>query len=371
MQKCKALFLIQSLGGGGAEKVLVNLVNNMDKTRFDITVMALFGGGVNEQYLAPHVHYRAVWKKPFPGNSKILRCFSPELLHELLVKGKYDIEIAYLEGSAHRIVSGCRNPETKMFAWQHSTPFTERRAGLGYRSRREAERYFRRFKKIVCVADTIRQRFLEWYPTLENVTVIYNTNESEKILELSREKLEPGIFRSDELKVIGVGKITENKGFDRLARIHGRLRKEGLSVHTYILGEGEEKNSIKTYIDENGLSDTFTFLGYQKNPYKFVSRSDLYVCSSHSEGFSTAATEALIVGTPVCTVEVSGMKEMLGDKNEYGFVTENDDEALYQGIRKLLMDPKLLGHYKEQAKIRGRDFCTANTVAAVEYLLEE
>ena len=51
----KILFLIHDLGHGGAEKVLVNLVNNMDPTQFDITVMALFGGGVNEQFLKPHI----------------------------------------------------------------------------------------------------------------------------------------------------------------------------------------------------------------------------------------------------------------------------------------------------------------------------
>lgn len=59
-------------------------------------------------------------------------------------------------------------------------------------------------------------------------------------------------------------------------------------------------------------------------------------------------SRALIVGTPVCTVEVSGMKEMLGDHNEWGIVTENDDEALYQGIKRLIDDPALLSYYKEK-----------------------
>ena len=96
----------------------------------------------------------------------------------------------------------------------------------------------------------------------------------------------------------------------------------------------------------------------------------MYVCSSFSEGFSTAATEALIVGTPVCTVEVSGMKEMLGENNEWGIVTENDEEALYQGIKGLLDDPQLLAHYKEKAAQRGKTFSTENTVRAVEEMLE-
>lgn len=63
---------------------------------------------------------------------------------------------------------------------------------------------------------------------------------------------------------------------------------------------------------ENNLTDTFTFLGYRDNPYKYVKKADLYVCSSRREGFSTAVTEALIVGTPVVSTNCSGAYELLG-----------------------------------------------------------
>lgn len=85
---------------------------------------------------------------------------------------------------------------------------------------------------------------------------------------------------------------------------------------------------------ENNLTDTFTFLGYRDNPYKYVKKADLYVCSSRREGFSTAVTEALIVGTPVVSTNCSGAYELLGKNNEYGIVTENNEDALYEGIKK-------------------------------------
>mgnify|MGYP006896645094 CR=1 FL=1 len=78
----KILFLIHDLGHGGAEKVLVNLVNNMDPEQFDITVMALFGGGVNEQFLKPHIRYQTVFKRAFPGNSHVMKLFSSEILQK-------------------------------------------------------------------------------------------------------------------------------------------------------------------------------------------------------------------------------------------------------------------------------------------------
>ena len=73
----KILFLIHDLGHGGAEKVLVNLVNNMDPEKFDITVMALFGGGVNEQFLKPHIRYQTVFSRTFRGNSHLMKLLPP------------------------------------------------------------------------------------------------------------------------------------------------------------------------------------------------------------------------------------------------------------------------------------------------------
>ena len=203
---------------------------------------------------------------------------------------------------------------------------------------------------------------------ISNGMVLYNTNESDKIIKMAEEPMEKP-FRDDEFKLIGVGKIEEIKGFDRLARIHKRLVDEGYPVHTYILGEGNKKEELEKYLAEENIADSFTFLGYQTNPYKYVSKCDLFVCSSFAEGFSTAATEALIVGTPVVTTEVSGMKEMLGDNNEWGIVTDNNEEALYKGIKKLLDDKNLLAHYKEKAAERGKTFSTENTVRAVEEML--
>ena len=154
-----------------------------------------------------------------------------------------------------------------------------------------------------------------------------------------------------------------------MARIVKRLKDEGYPVHLYALGVGPFRGELEKYISENHLEKQITFLGYQTNPYKYVAKCDLFVCASLAEGFSTAATEALIVGTPVCTLKVSGMKEMLGANNEWGIVTENSEDALYDGIKDLLDHPDKLAHYKKMAALRGKMFSTENTVRAVEEML--
>lgn len=362
----KNLFLIHDLGQGGAEKVLVNLVNNMDPKKFDITVLALFGGGVNEQFLKDHVRFRAVFPRAFPGNSHVMKLFSPKLLHRWFIREKYDIEVSYLEGPCARIISGCETPGTKLVSWMHCTMHDPREAALGFRSIREAAAGYGRMDVLAFVSASVRDAFLKNCPYPGRCEILYNTNDSHRIAALSGETAE---MPQGQFLWCGVGKLAAVKGFDRMVRIQARLRQAGFDTRLLILGEGSQKAELEALAASCGVSDSVSFLGYQTNPYKYVAKCDLFVCASHSEGFSTAATEALMVGTPVCTVEVSGMKEMLGENNEWGIVTENDEEALYRGIRELLEDPVRLAYYKEKAAERGRDFSTEETVRAVEEML--
>lgn len=364
----KILFLIHDLGQGGAEKVLVNLVNNMDRSKFDISVTALFGGGVNEQFLAPDIHFRAVFSKEVLGNSKLMKLLTSAQLHRMCVKEHYDIEVSYLEGPSARVISGCEDVNTKLVSWIHVEQHTMERLSGSFRSEREARECYDRFGQTVCVSQYVHDDFCRILNFQKQCRVLYNTVESEKILAHADDTA-PELVDDGRIRLMAVGTLKESKGYMRLLSIIKRLHDEKYPVHLYILGIGPLQQEIERYIKANDLQEAVTLLGYQTNPYKYVSKCDLFVCASFAEGFSTAATEALIVGTPVCTVEVSGMKEMLGEHNEWGIVTENNEDALYQGIKDLLDHPDKLAHYKEKAVERGKTFSTENTVHAVEEML--
>lgn len=365
----KILFLIHDLGQGGAEKVLVNLVNNMDSTKFDITVLTIFGGGVNEQFLKPHIKHRSVFKKAFPGNSKVMKLFTPKFLHKWFIKEHYDIEVSYLEGPSARIISGCPYKDTKLVSWIHCTMQSAGDVSLGFRNIREAKFCYDRFDCAAFVSKGVKDAFLKNYDYKGSSYVMYNTIESDVILERSHETIDVEIS-SNSVNLIAAGTLKQVKGFDRLLGIVKKLKEDSLDFHLYILGRGPLQDDLEEYIESNNLSSNVTLLGYDTNPYKYISKCDMFVCSSYSEGFSTAATEALIVGTPVVTVEVSGMKEMLGENNEYGIVTENSEEALYEGIKKMLTTPGMLEDYAKRAQERGKYFSTENTTQAVESMLE-
>ena len=364
----KILFLIHDLGQGGAEKVLVNLVNNMDRSKFDVSVTVLFGGGVNEQFLDPDIHFHAVFPKEVPGNSKLMKLLTPKQLHRLCVKEHFDIEVSYLEGPSARVISGCQDKDTKLVSWIHVEQHTIDKLAGSFRSEQEARACYNRFDQTICVSKYVHDDFCQLLDFQKPCRVLYNTVESDKILAGASEAA-PELVDDRKIRIIAVGTLKQSKGYMRLLNIIKRLRDEQYPMHLYILGIGPLQAEMEEYIRRNELQDTVTLLGYQTNPYKYVSKCDLFVCASYAEGFSTAATEALIVDTPVCTVEVSGMKEMLGENNEWGLVTENSEEGLYQGIKKLLDDPALLAHYKGKAAERGKSFSTTSTVEAVEEML--
>ncbi len=367
----KVLFVIPNLSHGGAEKVLVNLVNNMNKSKFDITVQTLFDCGVNKKYLNEDIKYKFAFKKQVKGNSKLMLLFSPKTLYKRIIKEKYDIIVSYLEGPTARIVSGCGDKKTKKVSWIHIEMKTMAHIAKPFRNIEEARNCYNAFDKTICVAQTVLNDFTNAIDFKGDISVLYNTNETAKIKKLSQDSIDDLEFDKNIINIISVAKIIKPKGYERLARIHKKLVDDGFAHKFYILGLGDQKENIEKYLKENGLLESFVFLGYRDNPYKYVKNADLYVCSSYAEGFSTSVTEALIVGTPIVTTRCSGMEEMLGKNNEYGIVTDNDEESLYKGIKEVLMNKELLKKYAVLADKRGNKFSTANTVLAVEEMLED
>lgn len=363
------LFLITNLAHGGAERVLVNLANNLNKDKYDVTVMTIFDEGVNRQYLSANVHYRTVFHKSFHGIKYITAMLPASILHKLFVKEAYDYEIAYLEGPPAKIISGCKNSGTKLISWIHIELLSNKAFSEGFNSIAEAKKIYRKFAKIVCVSNTVKQCFENISEIYDNVGVLYNTNETELIRAKSIELVEDLEFDS-VFTVCSVAKIEDSKGYDRLLEVHKKLTDEGFLHRIILIGIGSQSEKLKERAKVYGVSDSFLLIGFRDNPYKYVAKSDLYICSSRREGFSTSVTEALIVGTPVVSTECSGAKELLGENNKYGIVVDNSIDGIYQGMKLMLKNPKLLEYYKEQAVIRGSYFSREKTVKAVEEMLE-
>ncbi len=367
--KIKILFFINSLTGGGAEKVLVNLVNSMDKTKFDVTVQTLFDVGVNKRYLNKDVEYRSVFSRTLRGNRHFFKLFSPKFLFRRMIEGRFDVVVSFFEGATTRIVAGCQDPNVKLVQWIHNEFPDRKKISRCYRSDAECSRLQRRYDATISVCQTVKEIYQKSFPEVDkNNLVLYNVVDSDHIRSKCNESIDDERFekKGNEIRLVGVGRLVPQKGFDRLIRIVEKLTfNDHIDVKLFLLGSGELESALRTQVKKAKLENVVVFLGYQENPYKYVKNAELFVCSSLHEGFSTAVTESLIVGTPVVTTECSGMRELLGD-DEFGVITPNDEESLYRGVKDVLLTPGKLEHYEQKARERGRTFNKDATTRTVE-----
>lgn len=362
----KILFFIETLKGGGAEKVLKNLVNSMDKSRFDITVQTLYNEDVAGE-LDEKVNYRFCY--PYK-NSIFMGIMRTEaalgLIYEFHIKGDYDIEVAYLECGATKIMASSTNKKAKKVAWVHCD--LSKKAGDFESFVKSTKGYYAKYDKVVCVSKDVESSFIKGYGNTPEAITLYNCFDDSEILRKSQLPLP--FEKNENCPVcIAVGRLTEQKGFDRLLSAHKRLLDEGIFHKLWVLGDGEDKAALEKFAETNGLSKTVSFLGFCDNPYPYIKVADFYVCSSRYEGFSTTVVESLVIGTPVVTTNCTGMKEILGE-SEYGLIVENSEQGIFDGMKRLFTDETLLDTYKKRAALRGCFFKKNSAVLKTESFFE-
>ena len=199
--------------------------------------------------------------------------------------------------------------------------------------------------------------------------VVYNALDEKEIER--KTLLFEGNPKSEEItRLISIGRLEKVKGFERLIEAFAELIKETPNVELYLVGDGSERSELEKLIAEKKVGDKVKLLGFKSNPYPYLKSSDVFVCSSYAEGFSTVVTEALILGIPTVTTECAGMRELLGD-SEYGLIVENSTKGILDGLRKMTGDPVMLEAYQKKAKERGRAFCVADRIKEIEVLIEQ
>ena len=368
----RVLFIVESLGGGGAERVLVNLVNYMDNSRYDVTIMTLFEKGVNADTLQNSVRLIDLHKRKFKG-IKTLTKLLPKRYNFIKYAGRnadenFDIIIPYMTGFPTFVAAGSGLPKIAWLHGEFNKPeiFSARIFFEDF----GLKKCYDRFDAVVGVSEYVTSSFNEKIKPKRKAVTLYNTNDTGRIRRLAAESAD--VSKPYGKTVIStVGCLESTKGYDRLISVSKRLRDEGKAFEVWIIGEGRDRQALEKQIAELGLGDTVKLLGYQTNPYKYVAASDFFVCSSRTEGLSTAVSEAVILGKPVVSTDVSGAREILGNNNEYGLVVESGEEGIYKGMKLFLDDPAKREYYAGQATVRAPFFEPEHTVRAVERLIEE
>jgi glycosyltransferase involved in cell wall biosynthesis len=391
----KVLFLIHTLRGGGAEKALVQLVNSMDKTKFDITVMTVLNTGKYIKELNSNIKYKYMFKEIIDTNTMNKKSLVHKLkylklqlyynvfwkinftkyLYKKYIKEKYDVEVSFLEGISAKIISSSNNKESKKICWIHTDLTKNKNTKKYFKNKKNEKKCYSRFDQIVCVSENVKGCFLKELEIKEDKKVIvrHNPLDIKSILKKSNEEYKQIYreIRTDETKIVcTVGRLETLKGYDKLLRIHKILIDQGLKHKLIILGEGSQYDKLNKYIIDNNLQDTAKLLGFRNNPYPYMKLCDIYICTSVFEGLNIAVCEAMVLGKPVIVTKGTGLKDILGLNNEHGIIAENSEEGIYEGLRYMLQNESMISKYAKESRKVSPMFELKRNVKKIESLFK-
>lgn len=369
--KKRILFLVESFAGGGVEKVFIDLINNIDISKYDITVISIWDYGVRKKDLRKDIKYKSIFPN-IKGISRVFHNFveksDGKLLYKFGIREKYDIEIAFIEGRATKIIGASNNPNSKKIAWVHTDLYNGHWTSMIFKKNIQLEkRYYEKFNDIVFVSNSAKEGFIKLFGNkFEKIHVKYNPIISHDVIKKSNEKVLDRVKPNSKKLLVTSGRLVSVKGYDRLLEVCNKLNIAGFNYELWILGDGWDKPKLEEIIVRYKLSNV-KLLGFKENPYKYIKQGDLFVCSSKNEGFSLVIAEAMLIGLPVISTNCSGPNELL-NFGEYGFMVENTEDDLYEGLKEILNDEKKLKYYIDKSRERVNFFNYKDRINDIERL---
>ncbi len=360
---------------GGVETCLLRILNNIDYSKFDVTLGLCSAGGAMENEIPANVKVR--YLLPFDP-MKLPRVlsnifhyfllFMPSVLSNILfIKEKYDVVIAY-SGNMLYYLKGFRE---KKICWIHDDwfPFKMQKHLFGRIRKKLTISYFNKFDRIVCVSNNLKEMLWEWSDhILSNIVFLPNPIDPTSIIKQSEQTPEYQ-FDKNILYFVSVGRLHPIKGYDRLICALPDLRSKYNDFKVLILGAGEQEDELCQMIESNDLTDCVELLGYTNNPHKYVKACDVFICSSRMEGYSTSVSEAMILGRAIISTDCGGSDQIL-DNGAYGILTENSEQGVHDGLEQILSNRDLILKYQNLSDIRSKEiFVLDKMIAQFEALL--
>jgi glycosyltransferase involved in cell wall biosynthesis len=304
------LFLIPTLRGGGAERVIVTLLRHLDRSRFRLVLAVVDTSG-------------AVYLNDLPDDVEFidLRCtrvrYALPKIAALIWKRRPDVVFSTL-GHLNLALAMIRPllPDHIHYIARETTLVS-----YGLRAYRFPQawaslyhRFYKNLDLVVCQSRAMQADLVEHFAfPISKSAVIHNPVDVIRIRENAAKPVLYPIVRAETIKLIAAGRLSAEKGFDLLIESIALLNDP--RIHLTLLGEGQKANELKQQAEERAVATQISFAGFQPNPYAWFAHADAFVLSSRYEGFPNVVLEALACGTPViATPAPGGTREILMDK---------------------------------------------------------
>lgn len=388
--KKKILFIVWTFtGGGGAERILANIVNNLSDEKYDIDILEYKYLGVRNEEIRGNINLiepiLKVNNQAFNSSvEEIKRKFMllrediieklvwlyPQGVRSLRVKEKYDIEVAF----NYLIPSFLISVKGKSFCWIHtSIEDLDENNFSGIRKLSTKCRRFllgrklRKVDHIIAISNKTEESINLLYPELKNKIVkIYNGYNIKQILKKANEEIK---YRKVKPTIISIGRLQEQKNFLCLIEVARILDERNKEFQLLILGEGEQRDEIENKIKQYNLEEKVQMLGYVKNPYPYIKFADVYCMTSLAEGFPTVLVEAMSLGCPFVSTNVAGADE-LSSNGKSGIITTHDKEDIANNLIKILENETLRREMASRGKIKANEYSIEKQISLIEELFD-
>ncbi|CAA7391363.1 glycosyltransferase [Chryseobacterium fistulae] len=375
----KVLFRIRSMEIGEAQKTLLNLLDFLDRARYEPMVLLDFNEGelLNDIPGDIPVFFIAKGKAQLTSHS-ILRLFQRMERHRLLAAYRCfpellwskigdvpDIEIAMMHSSLKGLMESPFKNSTKINWFDSDINFFSKYY------RKKMGRMMNLCNATVFVAQSTQYNFENYLGiSVSNSICIYSTFNVKEVRKKSLITLhfeDRWLFKGEKI-FVSVGRLVFQKGYDLLIEIHAELIKEGINHKIMVIGDGPVYEALMKKIKLLKVEDTFLLLGNRENPYPYITKADYYIQSSRYEGYHLSIREAMILGKPLISTNVGGVKEIVSH-NKTGLLTHFSRYDLKKAIKKFLTDENYVSHISENQKEINFDHYNQRVLEQLEDIL--
>lgn len=353
--KIKVLFRLRSLEMGGVPRVVLDLLRNLPKDKFDFTLMLNLYQGELTKDIPKDIKLIVVekGKEQMSSNPLIqklqlgwrrlkLEIYDrfPSLLYKIKVPEKYDIEVSpgYAEFD---MVLNSPDKKSRKIGWFHSdVGYDKDKARVLSRIEK-----MKRFDFMIFGSKQTRQVIDDLYQvTYPKSTVIYNVIKVKEVL--AKAKLFDYDFNTDVPVFSSMGRLHSRKGYHTLMNVHKRLLDDGFLHKIAVIGGGNEMENLKIQRKDLGVEDSFILFDSQINPYPYIKASDYFILPTQSESYPLVIGEVMCMQKPIISTNVGGIAEMIDDGVD-GILIKYDEQEMYDAMKSFMTNPELVNKIKQ------------------------